>query len=427
MSSDSKEAAKYVEESDEWIEFVNNHGGHVQNSVIVYAPFYNMFDPDSDLKMFFLNYVRDQSISSYFFAANVYFFANIPSKTQYISLSDDDLRSIAPYVNNADSAQSPYNNLVIILVESLEDWPLHHPIEDQEIAPYLTKFKEQDHVLYCNKITSQALGGNSGDGQMTINTGLLPIQIGVACETYGNNIYPNFAHFYPHSAIVNPWPKIWNQDTMSVRYGYTEKYEPHQGEEWEDAELLDVAIEYLRKTEEPTCLFVITVSTHVPFNRIRNEQIHTTAPSILNRYMKCLNYTDSCIGGFMENIMSDPKLSESTVVITGDHTIFKPSMLTEFRSYAISQNLSIAKGENYCPLIIYSPKIQGNIHIDEVCYQMDIFPTILNLIDCEKYYWKGLGVNLLDSTARHNRPIIEQEAYILSDKIIRSNYFETYK
>jgi hypothetical protein len=57
---------------------------------------------------------------------------------------------------------------------------------------------------------------------------------------------------------------------------------------------------------------------------------------------------------------------------------------------------------------------------------MDIYPTILHLIACEDYYWKGFGVNLLDSVARKNRPISEQEAFILSDKLIRANWFESY-
>jgi phosphoglycerol transferase MdoB-like AlkP superfamily enzyme len=100
-------------------------------------------------------------------------------------------------------------------------------------------------------------------------------------------------------------------------------------------------------------------------------------------------------------------------------------MLLDFMDYATKQNLSIASGENYCPLIVYSPKIKGNVQIDELCYQMDVFPTILHLIGCEGYYWKGFGVNLLDSAARKNRPITEQEAYILSEKIIRANYFGT--
>lgn len=63
--------------------------------------------------------------------------------------------------------------------------------------------------------------------------------------------------------------------------------------------------------------------------------------------------------------------------------------------------------------------------LTDTCYQMDIFPTILHLIGCEDYYWKGFGVNLLDSVARNNRVITEHEAFILSDKVIRANWFET--
>ena len=100
-------------------------------------------------------------------------------------------------------------------------------------------------------------------------------------------------------------------------------------------------------------------------------------------------------------------------------------MLPDFMDYATQRNLSIASGENYCPLIIYSPQIKGNIQVDELCYQMDVFLTILHLIGCEDYYWKGFGVNLLDSVARNNRPITEQEAFVLSDKVIRANYFSS--
>ena len=81
--------------------------------------------------------------------------------------------------------------------------------------------------------------------------------------------------------------------------------------------------------------------------------------------------------------------------------------------------------KTFTPLIIYSPQIKENVQVTDTCYQMDIYPTILHLIGCKDYYWKGFGVNLMDSVARHNRPITEQEAYELSDKLIRSNYFAT--
>ena len=83
-------------------------------------------------------------------------------------------------------------------------------------------------------------------------------------------------------------------------------------------------------------------------------------------------------------------------------------------------------GETYTPLIVYSSDSHKNRVVEDTCYQMDIFPTILHLIGCENYYWHGFGVNLLDSAARNNRTISEEEAYRLSDLIIRSDYFRNY-
>ena len=430
-SNESKEeAATLAKETEEWISFVNEHGGHERRygTSWAYIPFNNIYweaiSGTAITTDFLKHYVQQQSILSDLIAITIYHIFNGNITGDIISLSEEDITSIQPYIYPITANPSPKNNLIVILVESLEDWPLHHVIENQEIAPYLCKLKQQNHVLYCDKIKCQTLGGNSGDGQMIVNSGLLPIQNGVACMHYSDNNYPNFAHFYSNSILVNPWPKIWNQDTMSVRYSYTQKVEPESGE-WEDAQVLETSLDNLRNVDTPTCLMAITVSTHAPFNRIRNNKVQTNAPAILNRYMQCLNYTDSCIAGFMNYVLADSILSQSTIVITGDHTIFKPAMLTDFTNYAKEQNLSIASGENYCPLIIYSPQIAENIQITDTCYQMDIFPTILHLIGCEDYYWKGLGVNLLDSTARHNRPISEKEAYDLSDKLIRSNYFAT--
>ena len=423
-----EEAAQLSREHNEWISFVNEHGGNEMpnDALKTYMPFYHIYieaNNTTAIKSNFMEqYIRLQSIISDFIAVNVYFLFHKNVNGEIIPLQNDEIELVKPFFNTNANCEIPNNHLIVILIESLEDWPLHNSIEGQEVAPSLKKLKHQEHTLYCGKIKSQTLGGNSGDGQMIINTGLLPISNGVACMHYGNNEYPNFAHFYSNSILINPWPQIWNQDTMSVRYSYTKKIEPEYGQ-WEDAKVMEIALKNLQEVDAPTCIFAITVSTHSPFNRVRNNQITTTAPPLLNRYMQCLNYTDSCIGAFMDYILNDPKLSQSTIVITSDHTIFKPAMLPDFMDYATKQNLSIASGENYCPLIIYSPKIKGNIQVDELCYQMDVFPTILHLIGCEDYYWKSFGVNLLDSVARNNRPITEQEAYLLSDKLIRANYF----
>lgn len=40
---------------------------------------------------------------------------------------------------------------------------------------------------------------------------------------------------------------------------------------------------------------------------------------------------------------------------------------------------------------------------------MDIYPTLLHLLGCDKYYWKGVGVNLLEQDTWVNRPISPNE------------------
>ena len=124
--------------------------------------------------------------------------------------------------------------------------------------------------------------------------------------------------------------------------------------------------------------------------------------------------------------MASSLAHNTSIIITGDHTIFNAETAFEdMNNYAIKNKIPFHAGNNFVPLIIYSPEIEGNIQVTDTCYQMDIFPTILHLIGAEDYYWHGFGVNLLDSAARNNRPCTEQEAYRLSDLIIRSDYFRT--
>ena len=146
-------------------------------------------------------------------------------------------------------------------------------------------------------------------------------------------------------------------------------------------------------------------------------------PSNLRNYLNAVHYTDSAIAPFLEKLEYDSLLTNTTIAITGDHTTFSHNMLMEYASFVDEHGYPIPTEISYCPLIVCSPNIKENIEVNERCFQMDIFPTILHCIGADDYYWKGFGVNLLDSAARHNRKITEDEAYILSDKMIRSDYF----
>ena len=85
--------------------------------------------------------------------------------------------------------------------------------------------------------------------------------------------------------------------------------------------------------------------------------------------------------------------------------------------------ISTLEPTNDClPLIIYSPKITGNPRYTDDAYQMDIYPTYRTLVGAGNYRWNGFGINLMDDTQK--RIIPEDDAYVLSDKLIRNNYFQ---
>ena len=310
------------------------------------------------------------------------------------------------------------NKLIIILVESFENWTI-----SREVTPSLYNFIEQNgNVFYHHRITSQVKGGTSSDGQMIINTGLLPINQGATCYRFPFNTFPAFSKLYFNPCGLIPGnPSIWNQERMSKAYGIEKNiYDSTSNDSILFAKLNNYYPQY-------DYILAITMASHSPFliNASKsNIVLPEDMPNTMANYLKCISYTDEQLKQFLSAVQSDSILQNSTIVITGDHTIFPSEIRKEFSDYCKANNLDYKVEENYCPLIIYSPNIKGKTIIDEVAYQMDIYPTILHVIGAEDYYWKGFGVNLLDSLARQNRPISPEEAFELSDKLIRANYFK---
>lgn len=133
--------------------------------------------------------------------------------------------------------------------------------------------------------------------------------------------------------------------------------------------------------------------------------------------------------------------SSVTIIVTGDHTIFRDVHYSpEMDKYAQKHKINFENGYTYTPLIIsYLPhhttskrtnkqssfKLLDsvNVTITEELYQMDIYPTIANMIGGNE--WKGLGVDLLNcDSPSQKRTLSEEEAFIISNKLIRSNYFK---
>lgn len=390
-----------------------------------FIPFHKAYAAAKCKESFQKYYIRERNILDYFPAMVIYYLADEEKTIRPV-----DSNEVAPFINYTSDSIVCEGDVVFILIESLESWPLLLDNYAEHIAPNLYHFvNENDHVLFCTQMTSQVKHGVSGDGQMLLNSGLLPINTGAACYLYGDNEWPNIASHYEHSILINPCAdNTWNQRQMTIKYGYQQELYPEKS--WSDYDIFNVLGQVLDTIQSPFVVHAITLEMHSPFEIGRNIDITDMPegmPKYLHDYLGALHYTDSCFGLFYTRFKEDERLQNATIVITGDHTIFKSSMLYGFQDYAERNQLDIPQNQSYTPFIVYSPTIKHKIVSNDICYQMDMYPTLCHMLGLDTYYWKGFGVNLLDSAETANRYVEESILYDLSDRIIRSNYFLNYR
>lgn len=365
------------------------------------------------------DYMYYQSVLSYFPAM----FLHNYWTSKRTSLSEEDKQLIAHYWKGLQKIH-PFRNLVFILVESLESWPLEK-VNGIDYMPYLSQFKQNNHALYADRLKCQIKYGMSGDGQLISMTGMLPIDRGVACFRYGQNRYPNFASSFASSAILNPCKGTWNQSVVTTSYGFKNLIESETIQWNTDATIFQRTLDYVFSVSEmPFCVLSLTISSHMPFNAslAKPYSQDPEMPTLMSNYLNSLSYTDSCLQVCVENILNSPLSDSTVIVITGDHTIFRSNSYGDLDRYSSSKNIPFKANNNYLPLIIYSPDINQNEYLHDEVYQMDIFPTICAMLDSTVHN-PSFGVNLRDSVALHHRPISEEDAFKMSDMIIRSDYF----
>ncbi|MBO5619706.1 MAG: hypothetical protein J5902_06960 [Paludibacteraceae bacterium] len=333
--------------------------------------------------------------------------------------------AVMAHLDNGKDSVCLDGPLIIVLLESLENWVL-----TPQIMPNLWRLTNNDHTFYANRIHTQIVGAPSADGQMIVNTGLLPINAGATCLHYSHNTFPAIMTLAPDSAIcLLPHDTcVWNQTEMSPAFGYdsTICYCDIDTILFQKLDsLVDRGYRYIQ---------CITQSTHAPFvnEKYSHLELPKSMPWVMYNFIRGFNALDDGLGYLVRKIETDPNMQNYTIVITGDHRILHHEKRQQMQRYAQRWEkkhagsrwewISSLTPEDDClPLIIYSPRISGNPRYTKDAYQMDIYPTYRALVGAKDYRWHGFGVNLMDSIQK--RPILEDDAFPLSDRLIRNNYF----
>lgn len=362
------------------------------------------------------DYVRNVSVSHAFFY-QIKELLLLPFEEDVFVMEDIDKQKADTFVLHGDSLPTPQTPLLIILIESFEAWTI-----TPQVTPNLYAFIQQTPTLfYADKVVSQVRHGVSGDGQMIVNTGLLPITDGATCFRFPGNTYPAISHLYQQPALIAALSlSYWNQKYMSDAYGISQNYVEKR---WDDKYIFN-QLDSLRVQHD--FMLSLTMTMHAPFNACPEFEYQGVdgMPDEMYRYLNSVKYMDKQLGTILRQVTTDSLLKSSTIVITADHNVLSHESRQTFNAFNKQHQLGFGEINGYIPLVIYSPRLESTVRVKHQVYQMDIYPTLLHILGCESYYWKGFGVNLLDQEALNARPITPSDAQSLSDKMIRADYFK---
>lgn len=379
-------------------------------------------------------------------------------------ISEEEAAEIADYlcqhvaISSSADTLGVRKNLVLVLCESLESWVLERRVEGIEITPNLNSVIRNQSTLYAPHVLSQVKGGRSIDCQLMVNAGLLPVESGAWSLLYPKNRFFTINQAMKERWNTNSWlltadrPTIWNQQAVALAFGIKKamyrqdwKLEESSGPRNNigDAALMRQAVNLMRKEiiwPRGTHAFIqfVTYSGHHPFKL--SESLHRiylrkNYPDMLRDYLVTANYTDYALGILINYLQTRPDYKETMIVIMGDHEGLAGDR-ESLCSTLVGKGL--VSDKPFVPLIIInSPK---PMRYEAVMGQIDIYPTLLHLMQLDNYVWKGLGKSILsvdklpfaiapnyhiegDITEASSFDIENlKKAYAISDKIIRYNH-----
>jgi phosphoglycerol transferase MdoB-like AlkP superfamily enzyme len=152
-----------------------------------------------------------------------------------------------------------------------------------------------------------------------------------------------------------------------------------------DYETLMFAADKIDRIEKPFLVYIFTGTTHTPFPRLPNGlEKYPHNPDNEKGFLNTLNYTDWSIGEFMGRLKKRPWFNNTIFVFTGDHA------LAHFQTGPFPEKFHI-------PLIIYAPGMIKPAIVKDVSSQLDLFPTLIQLMNLEASF-SSFGNNLLTPT-----------------------------
>ena len=350
-------------------------------------------------------------------------------------------------------------NLIIIQLESFQNFVIGMKYNGQEITPVLNSLIAEDSIYFDN-FFHQTGSGNTSDAEFALNDSIHGSLMSYTYKLYENNYFRAFPTLLSEqgydTAVFHAYDdrNFWNREVMYPKQGFRRFYgafvkstEPgafnslrpgqvngdYDYGDWvgwglSDHDFYRQSAWYMEnELTAPFYAMLISLSNHHPFDVPAPQKVLKLLPedegTLVGNYLEGCAYTDYALGVFLDELKSRGMYNHSMLAIYGDHV-----GLTHTND--IDSSMERLLGHKYDVRDMMNIPLILNIPGSGVCFcthraggQLDLMPTLAALLGLEELDTVYLGHNLIGNEAEKNGGFVAIQTYMprgsfITDEII---------
>ncbi|MGN8770718.1 LTA synthase family protein [Paenibacillus barengoltzii] len=347
----------------------------------------------------------------------------------------NNLKGITPPAEPKYFGAAKGKNLIIIQMESFQNFLIGLKIDGQEVTPNMNKLvKENTYFSHFYQMVGQ---GNTSDAEFVVNTSFYIPYNEAATQNYPDKDLPSLPKLmrdqgYDTATFHTNVVDFWNRGELYKAIGFNRYYD----QKWfgtedtvffgpSDEVLYKKTIEELdrmQQTGQPFYTQVISMTAHHPFttphDKDKIQLPERYQDNMVGDYLRAQSYADYALGQFIEDLKQRGIWDNSVVVIYGDHLGLPMYSLDKHglelmkeiygRDYSYIDMINI-------PMLLHVPGTELPEVMDNVGGQVDILPTVANLFGINLDNHIHFGEDLLNQTSYN---LLPQRYYLPSGSFI---------
>ena len=339
-----------------------------------------------------------------------FFKSEEPDNPDELMFLGDIYNEDKPHAQNEYTGIFKGKNVIFLQLEGIDSWMFTK--EDMPNAYSLL----ENSVNFTNHYSYYNGGGSTFNSELAVATGFLtPVSYSKNPYTFSTNLFnhslPNVlkAEGYSSNAFHMNTGEYYSRELNYINWGYDAYYSLMDDEGRSDAKAqLDTELilneSFYKKMfcgNQPFMNYIITYTPHTPFTlsspmgKALAEKIcgEGKVPSLSEEKVARLfaTETDNMIGLLIKALMDNNLYDNTVIVAFSDHYLYTLNDKSILDRYKRTDNNLV----NHTPFFIWSSNAE-KINVDKVNSQLDILPTVLNMLGIEYDENHYIGNDIMD-------------------------------